>query len=50
MSLITAPKLVPGAFYRDGVPTEPRDPQPRDPAARMRLVALSAELTGVPLE
>ena len=50
MSLISAPTLQPGAFYRDGVPTEPRDPQPRDPAARARLVALSAELTGVSLE
>lgn len=50
MSLITAPTLQPGAFYRDGVPTEPRDPQPHDPAARARLVSLSAELTGVPFQ
>lgn len=50
MSLITAPTLQAGAFYRDGVPTEPRDPQPQDAAARARLVALSAELTGVPLQ
>ncbi len=50
MSLITAPALEAGAFYRDGAPVQPRDPQPGDPAARARLLALSAELTGVPLQ
>lgn len=50
MGLITAPKLQAGAFYRDGEPTVPRDAQPSDADARARLVALSAELTGVPLE
>lgn len=48
MGLIKAPVLQPGTFYRDGVPTEPRDPQPSDPQARARLVALSEKLTGVP--
>ena len=47
MGLITAPGLVPGTFYRDGAPTEPRDPQPNDPQARAKLLALSAKLTGV---
>ena len=47
MGLILAPALQPGAFYRDGKPTSPRDPQPSDAPARKRLVALSAELTGV---
>lgn len=49
MSLILAPTLQPGAFYVNGKPTQPRDPQPADPAARARLIELSAELTGVPL-
>lgn len=48
MSLITAPVLQPGAFYLDGRVTEPFDDQAKDPEARARLAALSAELTGVP--
>ncbi len=47
MGLIRAPTLQAGAFYRDGAPTPPRDPQPTDAAARAKLVALSEELTGV---
>lgn len=50
MGLITAPKLQAGTFYSDGEPATPRDPQPSDAEARARLVALSADLTGVPLE
>jgi NAD(P)-dependent dehydrogenase (short-subunit alcohol dehydrogenase family) len=50
MGLIKAPSLQPGVFYRDGVPTPPRDPQPQDPQARAKLVALSEQLTGVALE
>ncbi|WP_146907931.1 SDR family NAD(P)-dependent oxidoreductase [Arenimonas daejeonensis] len=48
MSLIRSPTLEPGAFYLDGKPAEPMDPQPNDAGARAKLVALSAELTGVP--
>jgi NAD(P)-dependent dehydrogenase (short-subunit alcohol dehydrogenase family) len=48
MGLITRPDLEPGAFYVDGRPATPRDPQPFDASARARLVALSEELTGVP--
>ena len=48
MGLITAPVLQPGAFYVDGKPVPPMDPQAGDAQARARLVALSAELTGVP--
>lgn len=48
MGLITAPALQPGAFYVDGKPVPPMDPQAGDAQARARLVALSAELTGVP--
>lgn len=47
MSLITAPTLQAGAFYVDGAPAEASDPQPYDPVARARLMAVSAELTGV---
>jgi NAD(P)-dependent dehydrogenase (short-subunit alcohol dehydrogenase family) len=47
MGLITRPDLEPGAFYVEGEPTVPRDPQPLDADARARLVALSEELTGV---
>ena len=47
MSLIMAPTLEPGAFYIDGRPAKPGYPQPYDPAARQRLLALSAQLTGV---
>ena len=49
MGLTTAPTLQAGAFYRDGKPVDTRDPQPKDAAARARLVKLSVELTGVPL-
>lgn len=48
MGLITAASLQAGAFYVDGRPVAPFEPQALDPAARARLVALSAELTGVP--
>lgn len=48
MGLITAPVLQAGAFYLDGKVTEPFDDQAKDPEARARLAALSAELTGVP--
>ena len=47
MGLIKAPGLQPGAFYLQGAPGATRDPQPQDPQARARLVALSEELTGV---
>jgi NAD(P)-dependent dehydrogenase (short-subunit alcohol dehydrogenase family) len=50
MGLITAPSLTPGAFYVQGVPGDTRDPQPQDPQARAKLVALSEQLTGVALE
>jgi NAD(P)-dependent dehydrogenase (short-subunit alcohol dehydrogenase family) len=50
MGLIHAPALQAGAFYFEGKPTEPMDPQPADAGARRRLVALSAELTGVALD
>lgn len=50
MGLVTAPTLEPGAFYIDGVPARPRDPQPSDAQARARLLELSEELTGVPVE
>src|SRR5690554_131389 len=50
MGLITAPTLEPGAFYIDGVPARPRDPQPSDAQARARLLELSEELTGVPVD
>lgn len=47
MSLITAPALEAGAFYVHGRPSRAADPQPYDAAARKRLAALSAQLTGV---
>jgi NAD(P)-dependent dehydrogenase (short-subunit alcohol dehydrogenase family) len=50
MGLVHAPALQAGAFYFEGKPTEPMDPQPADAEARRRLVALSAELTGVALD
>jgi NAD(P)-dependent dehydrogenase (short-subunit alcohol dehydrogenase family) len=50
MGLIHAPALEPGAFYVDGQPSPPMDPQPNDAQARKRLVALSEELTGVAFE
>lgn len=49
MGLIRAPTLEAGAFYLQGKPTPPNDPQPADAEARKRLVALSEALTGVPL-
>jgi NAD(P)-dependent dehydrogenase (short-subunit alcohol dehydrogenase family) len=48
MDLITRMELQPGAFYVEGKPAAPLDPQPLDARARARLVALSEELTGVP--
>ncbi len=50
MGLITAPDLEAGAFYVDGQPAAPHDPQPLDAEARARLVALSESLTEVPLK
>jgi NAD(P)-dependent dehydrogenase (short-subunit alcohol dehydrogenase family) len=50
MGLIHAPALQAGAFYFEGKPTDPMDPQPADAEARRRLVALSEELTGVALD
>jgi NAD(P)-dependent dehydrogenase (short-subunit alcohol dehydrogenase family) len=47
MSLITAPELVAGAFYNGATLATPH-PQANDAAARAKLMALSAELTGVP--
>lgn len=47
MGLITAPSLQAGAFYVDGEVARPNHPQADDPQAQARLVALSAELTGV---
>jgi NAD(P)-dependent dehydrogenase (short-subunit alcohol dehydrogenase family) len=47
MSLITAPTLQPGAFYVGGRVTPPANPQPGDPAARLRLLEVSTQLTGV---
>jgi NAD(P)-dependent dehydrogenase (short-subunit alcohol dehydrogenase family) len=50
MGLIKAPTLEAGAFYLNGEPVAPMDPQPGDAEARRRLVALSEELTGVSLD
>lgn len=50
MGLIRSPTLEAGAFYLEGKPFPPRDPQPSDAEARKRLVALSEALTGVPLD
>ena len=47
LSLINAPSLEPGAFYVEGKAVPPRDPQSLDKGAQERLLALSAELTGV---
>jgi hypothetical protein len=49
IDLISAPSLQPGAFYVDGKVATPHA-QAADAEARTRLVALSEELTGVPLE
>ncbi len=50
IALITAPTLEAGAYYVAGQPVRPGDPQPYDEAARARLMALSASLTGVAAE
>jgi len=50
MGLILAPDLEAGAFYVDGKPAKPWDPQPSDADARARLVTLSESLTGVALQ
>ena len=50
MGLVTAPDLEPGAFYVEGEPVQPRDPQPLDAQARIRLLELSEASTGVPVE
>ncbi len=50
MGLIHSPTLEAGAFFVDGKSVQPMDPQAHDPEARARLIALSAELTGVPAE
>jgi NAD(P)-dependent dehydrogenase (short-subunit alcohol dehydrogenase family) len=47
MGLITAPTLEAGAFYVRGRVTPPAHPQASDPAARQRLMEVSARLTGV---
>lgn len=47
MGLLRSPTLQAGAFYWDGKAGQARLPQPYDPAARAKLVALSEELTGV---
>lgn len=49
MGLIKSPALEAGEFYVAGNVTKPRFEQPFDPEARARLVAVSTELTGVPL-
>lgn len=50
MGLITSPQLQAGAYYREGKPVSPADPQPNDPNARARLVEISQALTGVSLK
>jgi NAD(P)-dependent dehydrogenase (short-subunit alcohol dehydrogenase family) len=47
MGLINRPTLEPGAFYMEGAPTPPFDPQALDSQARARLVEISEALTGV---
>lgn len=47
LGLIRAPELEAGAFYVEGQAVQPNNPQPHDEAAREKLMALSAELTGV---
>jgi len=49
MGLITAPDLQVGAYYRDGEVATPHA-QAADAEAQAKLVALSAELTGVALD
>ena len=49
MALIRSPDLVAGEFYVAGKVAKPRFDQAFDPAAQARLVAISGELTGVPL-
>ena len=49
LGLARAPSLEAGAFYLEkGQPRETMDPQGQDPQAQAKLLALSAELTGVP--
>lgn len=51
MGLAHAPTLEAGAFYlQGGVPRDTMDPQGQDPEAQAKLLALSAELTGVPAD
>lgn len=51
MGLAHAPTLEPGAFYLEkGEPRDTMDPQGQDPEAQAKLLALSAELTGVPAD
>ncbi len=47
VGLIVAPELKPGAFYVNGAAVQPGHSQPYDPEAQQRLLALSADLTGV---
>lgn len=49
MSLITSPELKVGAFYNGATLATPH-PQANDAEARAKLLALSAELTGVPVK
>jgi NAD(P)-dependent dehydrogenase (short-subunit alcohol dehydrogenase family) len=49
MGLIRAPSLQPGRFYIQGLLAKTRDPQPKNPEARRKLVSLSEKLTGVAL-
>ena len=51
MGLAHAPTLEAGAFHLEGgVPRDTMDPQGQDPEAQAKLLALSAELTGVPAD
>lgn len=47
MGLILRDTLEPGAFYLEGQPMTPMEPQALDATARARLVSLSASLTNV---
>jgi NAD(P)-dependent dehydrogenase (short-subunit alcohol dehydrogenase family) len=47
LSLITAPTLQAGAYYVRGQVAPPPNPQPNDPVAREKLMALSTKLTTV---
>jgi hypothetical protein len=51
MGLARAPTLEAGAFYLEGgVPRDTMDPQGQDPEAQAKLLALSADLTGIPAD